>query len=256
MNPITHLLNISTLALWLSVAGFGTVGMLVSQSPLGKSPTKLKEPPLIKQDFTFSVVPAAEELPPESPAEPELAEPLPEPPPMPETAMPEALPEIPKLPEPPSVIEKAPLPDKPAVERKEVPKPAARAKPTPAARPAAQPVPTSGKPSSTNTNNLTGPAKALAAPAKKPPGLSRAARLAAGRMPSPSYPASCRANRQEGTVVVEFTVNPEGRVTTAFAKKNSPWPALDQAAVRAVFGWKFPPGEAMTLSRPITFKLK
>jgi periplasmic protein TonB len=256
MNPITHLLNICTLALWLSVAGFGTVGMLVSQSPLGKGPTKPKEPPLIKQDFTFSVLPAFEEVAPESPAEPELTEPSPEPPPMPEIAMPEVLPEIPNIPQPSVARAKPPLPDKPAVERKEALKPVARAKPTTAARPAAQPVPASGKPSSTNTNNLTGPAKASATPAKKPPGLSKAARLAAGRMPSPSYPASCRRNRQEGTVVVEFTVNPEGRVTAAFAKKNSPWPELDQAAVRAVFGWKFPPGEAMTLSRPITFKLK
>jgi periplasmic protein TonB len=229
------------------------VGMFVSYHSLEKAPAKRKDPPLIKQDFTFSVEPAAEELPPESAAAPEITKSSPEPPPMPETATHEALPEIPNIPEPRPAREKPPLPDRPVVKRSEAPKPAAHANPAPASRPAAQPMPASGKPTSTNADRLTGQ---LAAPAKKPPGLSKAARLAAGRMPPPGYPASCRSNRQEGTVIVEFTVNPEGRVTSASAKKNSPWPALDQAAIRAVFGWKFPPGEAMTLSRPITFKLK
>ena len=86
--------------------------------------------------------------------------------------------------------------------------------------------------------------------------MSNSARLAAGRMPAPTYPAAARRGGQTGTVVVEFTVDTSGRVIAAHASKPSPWPLLNDEAVRTVRRWKFPPGEVMKLQRPIVFQLR
>ena len=86
--------------------------------------------------------------------------------------------------------------------------------------------------------------------------MSTAARIAAGRMPSPSYPAEARRKGQTGTVVVQFTVDSSGRVTYANAISPSPWPLLNQEAVRTVLRWRFPPGDFISLERPIVFRLK
>jgi protein TonB len=86
--------------------------------------------------------------------------------------------------------------------------------------------------------------------------LSNAARLAAGRMRSPEYPAEARRQGQAGLLVVEFVVDPAGRVISAYAKSPSPWPLLNQEAIRTVRGWRFPPGPLMKLQRPIVFQLR
>ena len=88
--------------------------------------------------------------------------------------------------------------------------------------------------------------------------MSNAARLAAGRMPSPSYPAESRRKGQTGTVVVEFTVDASGRVISAYAKSpRRPGRLLNDEAVRTVRRWKFPPGRRiMKLQRPIVFQLR
>lgn len=86
--------------------------------------------------------------------------------------------------------------------------------------------------------------------------MSDSARLAAGRMSAPSYPSEARRKGQTGTVVVEFTVDSKGRVISAYAKKPSPWPLLNNEAVRTVRRWKFPPGGVMKLQRPIVFQLR
>lgn len=86
--------------------------------------------------------------------------------------------------------------------------------------------------------------------------MSDSARLAAGRMSAPSYPPEARRKGQTGTVVVEFTVDSSGRVISAYAKQPSPWPLLNNEAVRTVRRWKFPPGGVMKLQRPIVFQLR
>ena len=86
--------------------------------------------------------------------------------------------------------------------------------------------------------------------------MSNNARIAAGRMPSPAYPPYSRRNLQQGTVVVEFTVDQNGKVISAYAKKPSPWPLLNQEAVSTVRLWRFPPGGVMTLQRPIVFQIR
>jgi protein TonB len=85
---------------------------------------------------------------------------------------------------------------------------------------------------------------------------SNAARYTAGHMPARSYPAEARRQNQTGTVVVEFTVDPSGRVISATAKSPSSWPLLNAEAVRTVLSWSFPAGGVMTLQRPIVFQLR
>jgi TonB family protein len=87
-------------------------------------------------------------------------------------------------------------------------------------------------------------------------GMSNAARIAAGHMPSPDYPPYSRRNRQEGTVVVEFTVDSSGKVISAYAKHPCQWNLLNTEAVSTVRSWRFPPGGVMTLQRPIVFQLR
>ncbi len=86
--------------------------------------------------------------------------------------------------------------------------------------------------------------------------MSASARLAAGRMPPPSYPSEARRKGQKGTVVIEVVVDTHGRVISAYAKSPSPWPLLNDEAVRTVRRWKFPPGGVMKLQRPIVFQIR
>jgi protein TonB len=74
-------------------------------------------------------------------------------------------------------------------------------------------------------------------------------------MPKPIYPPAAKRQKQTGTVVVQFTVNPSGQVTAAFAKSSSNWPLLDAEALRTVLTWTFPQGGMMTKTQPIIFKL-
>lgn len=80
-------------------------------------------------------------------------------------------------------------------------------------------------------------------------------RLAAGSTPGPTYPPSARAAHQTGTVVMQFTVNAAGSVIAASVYASSNFSLLDQEAVRTVKTWTFPPGEVMSLIRPIVFEL-
>lgn len=86
-------------------------------------------------------------------------------------------------------------------------------------------------------------------------GMSISARLAAGQKPGPSYPPYSKRNGQTGTVVVQFTVDPTGKVIAASIYTSSTWPLLDQEALRTVRSWQFPPGDVLTLIRPIIFQL-
>jgi protein TonB len=79
-----------------------------------------------------------------------------------------------------------------------------------------------------------------------------------GDQPSPEYPLEAQLARQEGTVVVRFTVGPNGRVQKAEASAPSPWPLLNQSAVRAVREtWSRPPARRLQpgiYEVPIEFK--
>lgn len=60
--------------------------------------------------------------------------------------------------------------------------------------------------------------------------------------PDPKYPESARRANIEGTVGVELVIGAQGSVTSAWVAESSGNAALDQAAVDAVYRWRFAPG--------------
>lgn len=254
MSPIFYAINIATLATWLSVAAFGTVGVVIPTAAGIIADLTQRDDPyadldltVLTEDFTTgpetssqatdagttgsedeAEVPAVE------------AETLPTPPEMPEVTEFAPLPEIPDLPKKAAVstvspeITRKPKPDTKTAVRSSNSNEASRGS-------------TRGKPGAAGTPGNGG--------RNGGSGMSDAQRLAGGRMPGPAYPAEARARGQSGTVIVEFVVGENGSVTSAYAKKPCPWPILNERAVSCVRRWKFPPGKVARYSRPIVFKL-
>lgn len=217
MTSLYHALNITTLATWLSVAGFGVVGVVIPDWQT--HPTILAVDTVTADDegFTLGDTRAAETA-----ASSEESNP-------PETADTPATP-----PDSPALTDHPPLPDIPSF-------------PSVVAKPPA--------PNSSNRQPRPAGKSASAAPGRAASEASNAARFAAGHMPERPYPAAARSRNQTGSVVVEFTVGGNGRVTSATTKTPSPWPLLNEEAVRTVLGWSFPAGGVMTLERRIVFQL-
>ena len=64
-----------------------------------------------------------------------------------------------------------------------------------------------------------------------------------GKQPAPEYPRLALRDGQEGVVTVRLSVGADGRVLTAEAASPSPWPLLNDAAIRVVKNrWRFGPG--------------
>lgn len=234
-----HSLNIGTLSAWLSVAGFGTVGVIIHPwQPEPSPPSESEETQIIPNEFDLGDAPFTPETgdpqPVTEPAADSVPDALPAPPELPPLAESEPLPEIPDLPAP-------------AAENRTRETPA-RASSATSPRPSKPSRPAGGKPASSTSGSSSSAASGSA--------MSNASRLAAGRMPAPSYPSAARRGGQTGTVVVEFTVDTTGKVISAYAKSPSPWPLLNEEAVRTVRRWKFPPGGVMKLQRPIVFQLR
>lgn len=258
MTPLLYSLNIATLATWLSVASFGTVAIVVpvtleilQKQDTPSDPYQDLESTFLTEDFTTGDLPPSQATDTGSTGEANEEEvpfaeqeTLPTPPEMPELAELTPLPEVPDIPPPaPKPAKKAPAPPKP--------------RPTTVTRNSRQTrssQPTSpsggstrGKTTSKGTSGNGG--------SNGGSGMSDAKRMAGGRMPPPSYPSAARRGGQQGTVTVEFVVGENGRVISAYAKKSSPWPLLNDSAVRCVRSWRFPPGKVTKYVRPIVFKL-
>lgn len=220
MNAITHLLNIGTLATWLSVAAFGAVGLLVPGWKPESAAKREMVTSVVQEDFTISAE--------ENPGDPQDTAPA--------AATVETLPAPPDLPD---LTDHPPLPEIP-----ELPAAAPSSAPQPAVRANNPPKTSGGNPGQATRGRPAGS------------GISNAARIAAGHMPSPSYPVEAKRKNQTGTVVIEFTADAAGRVISASTKSSSGWPLLDSEAVRTVRRWTFPPGGVMKLQRPIVFQLR
>ncbi len=78
--------------------------------------------------------------------------------------------------------------------------------------------------------------------------------------PAPLYPAALRANGTEGRVVVEFTVDTQGRVTSATVLSSTQREFEDET-IRAVMKWRFEPGRRngravpFRMTLPLEFRL-
>lgn len=234
MRLPVHPLQIGTLALWLTAAGAGLCGLLFEGWHQPHEVTVAHGPSVVMAELAASDAGGGA-------PEPDSGQQA--------SALP--LPVEPTFESPPQLVDNValkPLPDLP-------PMPAAVSRPSPgspgssaAPRPASTSVARSGQPPAR-------PSGGTAAASASSGGMSLAARLAAGSMPA-AYPPEARRRGQEGTVMIEFTISESGRVTGASVLKASPWPLLNAAALQAVRGWKFPPGEAVRMQRPIVYQLR
>jgi len=56
-------------------------------------------------------------------------------------------------------------------------------------------------------------------------------------------------------VVIAITVDEGGNVVSASIRSGTPYPALNEEALRCIRTWKFPPGPRATATAPILFRL-
>lgn len=247
MHGMIHALNVTTLAGWLSAAGLAVVaGWLPDRPPPPSRPGQALVAEWVSPEIELGeeggLAGAPEATIADGPA-PGAAEPdVPAAPAPPAVAA--------GLPAPPKLAESVALPPLP-----ELPAPAARHRaaragsgavgaPRPAARPAGTGAAESPRVAATDRGGGGGEA------------MTRRARLAAGRKPQPAYPEVARRRNQEGSVTVAFTVGADGSVVSARVERPSPWPLLDDAAVRGVRRWRFAAGPVMELRQQVTFRLR
>lgn len=78
----------------------------------------------------------------------------------------------------------------------------------------------------------------------------------AGKQPAPMYPRAAQDAGQEGVVNVRFVVAENGRVTAAEAVAPSPWPMLNDSALRTIRNrWRFAAGNLRAYEVAIRFVL-
>ena len=76
-----------------------------------------------------------------------------------------------------------------------------------------------------------------------------------GDQPKPEYPPEADEAGQQGTVAVRYVVGIDGAVKSAEIAQASPWPLLNQAALRAIRqAWHYPPGLVRYLEVRIVFQ--
>lgn len=75
------------------------------------------------------------------------------------------------------------------------------------------------------------------------------------RSENPAYPSELRAQAIRGTVVVEFTIGTDGKVSRA-AAVHSPHPRLSQLAVDAVRRWEYIPAQRQGRAVETTFQAR
>ena len=118
-------------------------------------------------------------------------------------------------------------------------------------------------PALTDSAPTTAPSNALARPSTgvEPSSASTPRKITfgegEGKQPAPEYPREAVIARQQGTVVVRFTVGEDGRVLEASASKPSPYALLNQAAVRKIReAWRFAKGPRRVFEVSIEYELK
>jgi protein TonB len=183
-------------------------------------------------------------------------------------------PERPQAVIPPKPVEPPPQPQ--PVARKPAPLPAPAPLPQPVAKPT--PTPEAPTPAPTPTQVALAPVAAPVAEAAPPapppapaPVVAKAAPAALElpstdadylQNPRPAYPAISRKLREQGKVVVDVLIGPDGAAQQAKVQASSGFDRLDAAALATVQRWRYVPGKkggvatAMWFSVPINFVLE
>ncbi|MFD0892373.1 energy transducer TonB [Luteolibacter ambystomatis] len=249
MSPLFQVVNISTLAAWLTMAGASSVACWVKVDYIlpERKGIELKlsdDEGLLDLDLEaagsaptdIADAEPTEDVP---TPEPVAVEPVPE---IPEVPKIEPLPEVPDLPEP--------KPDSLVTEKpKEKPRPqVVKAKTTGSA-----PRSTS-RPATSAANSGAGAGSGAGTAAGTGAGQVGADRFAGGRRPRPNYPSDCRSRGEQGRVSFVLTVDEQGNVVDVRIK-SSPYPGLASATESGVRRWKFKPGARGSIQASVTFNL-
>ena len=183
-----------------------------------------------------------------------------------ETPAPQVDPDLPLPDEPPPVDLQPPPPEMPKLETQLDPPPPDL--PPPVFPVAASPPPPPPPPKPQIKPPPRPPVPVEAAPQPAAPQAPAAPRTVTASQvqyldaPPPPYPNRSRRANEQGTVVVRVLVDIAGRATQVSLLTSSRYPALDDAALTAVRGWRFRPfveggvAQAIWVNIPVTFELK
>lgn len=228
-----HLLSSWAAGIALLCLGIGGQGAM---SPLLPTPSQKASSPSVDDKVMveiFEPPSAATEDENTEVTEPEALLPDLEIPPLPEITPPLTPPEMVEI----TPLEKVPEPPPPIKPKAKSPPPAERPKSSPPARPSASP-------------GSGGTGGSSSAPVAFNPG-------AGGRFPSPTYPASARAAKIEGTVRILVTVETSGLPSDVEVTASSGSSALDSAARDTIRRrWRWPAGSVRKVIVPVRFVLQ
>lgn len=178
-------------------------------------------------------------------------------------------PELPEMKDPaveldaalPELVETPPEPKpqpEPEPEPKPKPQPKSEPRPTPSPEPAPSPSPSpvasTQSRSSSSSSSSSSPAPATS---QAPVDVGSSAR-ATRRVP-PQYPSRAQRRGQEGYVVVQFLIRPDGSVDTSSIKvlESRPRQVFERAARRAIADWRFEPAQGVRRARQkLEFQLR
>lgn len=73
--------------------------------------------------------------------------------------------------------------------------------------------------------------------------------------PSPSYPAISRRLGEQGKVVIRVLIDKNGKPQQGDIHQSSGYARLDQAALRAVMGWRYAPGQRNGMAQDMWFNV-
>jgi protein TonB len=73
--------------------------------------------------------------------------------------------------------------------------------------------------------------------------------------PSPSYPAISRRLGEQGKVVIRVLIGKDGKPQQGDIHQSSGYARLDQAALRAVMGWRYVPGQRDGMAQDMWFNV-
>ena len=219
------MLSVFTFVIWGSCLLVGFLGITLPYSrprPLVEPP-----PPVSAQLLNVELAPDPQPLAAPAAVAPTLDQPQPPPPPDLETIQPP----------PPTITVAAPSPQMAFAVPVEIPAPI---------------VPASEASYRTREETPVVEAPVPAPPAPQPLVFGRGE----GKQPAPEYPRQALREGQEGIVIVRFNVGESGRVQSAAASQPSPWPLLNDAAVRVVRQrWRFSAGANRYYEVAIRFNL-
>lgn len=125
--------------------------------------------------------------------------------------------------------------------------------PTPVQAATPEPAPVAAQPAPAPAPQVAAPppAPVAAAPAPVRTGPPRAIST-----PQPPYPREAARTRASGTVVAQFTIGADGRVSEVTVIRARPRGLFEDAVLDTVRTWRFePPGEPVTMTRTFEFRM-